>query len=410
MKYLHLFVIAIFSTLLFSCEEDKPVPKSEVSIQVTLPEEYESKDNITLEFSEINTGKKETAVTDAEGKLTIIISEGIYNIVATGTKTRTRTLGKEVFQDGEMVTVYEDMSQEVKLVGMSENTSISGKTFSLSITLALTVESKGWVLKELYFTGSKTPEGKQYRSDKYFEIYNNSDAVLYADGISLVESAHFTFQAENRWNTVVDIKNATVAGVIFTIPGTGTDHPVQPGESIVLCDVGINHQTENPNSFDLSTADFEWFEDFPDMDVDVPEVPNLIKNYSYSLRVWSPHNRGYCSYLIFKQEGSMEDFLEANMVQVPNASGSKMITRYKIPNEYVLDAVEVSTPSGFASKAFDTSLDFTYTHCGDGNAERFGKCIRRKVLKVVDGRKIYQDTNNSAEDFESTVTPMPGIN
>lgn len=48
---------------------------------------------------------------------------------------------------------------------------------------------------------------------------------------------------------------------IFVIPGSGQDHPVQPGESLLLALDASNHTEANPNSFDLSVADFEFYDE-----------------------------------------------------------------------------------------------------------------------------------------------------
>ena len=104
----------------------------------------------------------------------------------------------------------------------------------------------------------------------------------------------------------------------------------------------------------------------------------------------------------------MDNFLAENKIEKVNASGTTS-TRYKVPNSIILDAVELGTPSDFLSKALSASLDISYTHCGDADDSRYGKCVRRKVESTENGRVIYKDTNNSAIDFDSTVDPQPGI-
>ena len=128
------------------------------------------------------------------------------------------------------------------------------------------------------------PSGKQYNGDQYVKIYNNTDHVLYADGVSLMESKFITV---TKYDYTPDImKEAMTVQAIYTIPGNGTDHPVQPGESLIICDTGMDHRVANPNSFDLSRADFEWYDESSvpaHMDIDSPTVPNLDKYYCYTL-------------------------------------------------------------------------------------------------------------------------------
>ena len=57
----------------------------------------------------------------------------------------------------------------------------------------------------------------------------------------------------------------------------------------------------NPNSFDLSKANFEWYDESTNpkvTDIDNPEVPNMERLYTYSRTIWGPHDRGFYSYII----------------------------------------------------------------------------------------------------------------
>ncbi|MCU4174099.1 DUF4876 domain-containing protein [Carboxylicivirga sp. N1Y90] len=380
-----LLAIAIMTTC-YSCEDDEVTPVTTLEIQVTIPDELveEEKEGLNVTLSSQSTNKTYTGVTDLNGYVQIVVNEGIYNL--------------QVNSNMEYATSY--------LVGSIENLSVIGATQKESVDLMVSIVSNSWVLKELYFTGSRTPEDKSYYKDKYFELVNNSDVPLYADGISLCESDGGTYSDVYEWESIVSLNDAFVAGTVYTIPGDGDDYLIQPGESVILADLAINHTLENANSYDLSHADFEWYDEHK-LDSDVPEVPNMIKNFSYSASIWTPHNRGFKSYVIFKAEGSMESFITNNTIEGQTASGIPKF-RVKVPNDLILDAVEMSTPTSFTTKVLSSSLDAGWAHCGDEGTERYGKCVRRKVEKVVDGRKVYQDTNNSTNDFEATVTPMPG--
>ena len=88
---------------------------------------------------------------------------------------------------------------------------------------------------------------------------------------------------------------------------------MQPGEELVIAMMGIDHREYNSRSFDLSKADFEFFDDdaagtiYPD--TDGPTVPNLDKWYSKSLTVSDFHNRGSMTVAIARMQGTKEDFL-----------------------------------------------------------------------------------------------------
>jgi len=166
--------------------------------------------------------------------------------------------------------------------------------------------------------------------------------------------------------------------------------------------LGINHKTSNLNSpVDLSKANFEWYDS--GKDVDVPEVPNMIRNFCYSNTIWVLHVKGYHAYAIFKAPGTYADFLSQNTVSVQTASGSS-VTRIRVPNALILDGVELGAAGTIGSKSLSSSIDVSYTFC-DGSY--IGKSVRRKVLSRVNGRAILQDTNNSGKDFISNAIPKP---
>lgn len=384
--------------ILSACEkDDELIPVSQFHLTAILPEVMEgsaSPEGLSVELINTVNGNVVTGSTDADGVYTGTVEEGVYTVKVTGERSYSTAIGDELFE------------QTVTVNALKENFSITGEEVVLEVNLFISLSGTDWVFKEIYFTGSKTPEGSSYRYDKFFEIYNNTDKTLYADGLSICEADHVSTSAVNMWESIID--EAFVTAVIYTVPGSGTDYPVLPGHSIVIADIARDHRTENSNSFDLSGADFEWYDDNK-LDVDIPEVPNLIRYFSYSATIWTPHSSGYKAYVVFKAQNGMAEYLENNAIEKQNANGS-VSTRYKVPNELILDAVELGTPSGFSSKALSSALDISYTHCGDGDDVRFGKSIRRKVQSVEsDGRIVLMDTNNSAVDFLSTVDPKPGV-
>ena len=177
-----------------------------------------------------------------------------------------------------------------------------------------------------------------------------------------------------------------------------------------------NHTEANPNSFDLSVADFEFYDESSNpnfLDTDNPKVPNLDKWYSYTATYTGLHNRGFHSYALAKMETDKETFLAkyaytANYTFVFNEYSSPMKKEtYYVPNSWIIDAVNLSVESEFQWIVTSSSLDAGWTHCGsiDHDPNRYNKSVRRKVESTVNGRKILQDTNNSTVDFEADATP-----
>ncbi|PID91790.1 MAG: hypothetical protein CSA96_06845 [Bacteroidetes bacterium] len=282
----------------------------------------------------------------------------------------------------------------------------------LSDTLDIVLsQTSAFVIKQYYYSACLTPAGKQYSSDQFIEIHNNSEQLQYIDRLALVEHESYAIE-ENYWK---DIEDTIVARAIWTIPGDGDDYPLAPGESVVIARDGINHQDPeygNPLSpVNLEFADFEfWVKHENGSDLDAPHADNMLETlFTFRGSDYVFHTRGGSAIALALYPGTQEewqDYIDHHLVLKLNSS-----TRYyaRVPNEYILDAVEVTWDEAHAIyKRFPPELDAGYTYVASGS--RSGLCVRRKVEAVVDGRFIYQDTNNSTEDFEKDVLPKPWIN
>ena len=271
-----------------------------------------------------------------------------------------------------------------------------------------------FVIEEIFFTGNLLEGSTSTNSgEQYIKIANNSDEVLYADGIMLME-AKINSATNNTYNPDIRPEYCGVQA-IYVIPGNGTDVPVQPHESILIANNAQNFRADNPTSFDLTVADFEWYDESASsayLDIDNPDVPNMDKWFCYSMSYWSMHNRGFHGYCIALPPAGvdMDTFLsdyrwEGTYTMHTQAGDFEMdITNaYKVPNSWVLDAVNLSVEEVFYMLSFDTSLDAGYAHCGitDMDPERYGKSVRRKI----DADGYFADTNNSTSDFISDATP-----
>ncbi|HNX54481.1 MAG TPA: DUF4876 domain-containing protein [Prolixibacteraceae bacterium] len=272
-----------------------------------------------------------------------------------------------------------------------------------------------FVIKEFYFAGSRTPAGKSYYADQYIEIFNNTDEVRYADGISVFEHES-SGTGVNMWES---IKDTIVGQMIWTIPGNGKQYPVQPGKSILIAQDGINHRNDpngNPLSpVNLGNADFEFYVPTKtNKDIDSPTVANMLDDYLSNTNISEIAFRvqGGSALVIAKLPGNSEAerkaYIARNLVVKTSVSGSAAVYYPKIANKYVIDAVETVEDEAHAIyKRLPADIDAGYTYITTGSYS--GKCIRRKVKEIVSGRVIYQDTNNSINDFLKDVDPMPRI-
>jgi hypothetical protein len=80
---------------------------------------------------------------------------------------------------------------------------------------------------------------------------------------------------------------------------------------------------------------------------------------------------------------------------------------YSIPNSWIVDGVNNSVSSKFAH-TLTSAGDGGWTSVGtiDKDPTRFGKSVRRKVTgQMTNGKNLYQDTNNSSNDFVKDSQP-----
>lgn len=274
------------------------------------------------------------------------------------------------------------------------------------------------LIEEVFFTSNALPttgRPDKFHGDQYFKITNNSDELLYLDGL-MISEAKYPSSTRTPFEFLEPIKKeACGVGTVYVIPGKGHDVPVEPGKSLIIANNAQNHLATNPNSFDLSGADFEWYDkstSAANQDVDNPDVPNLDIWFTYSLSIWVLHDRGYEGYIIslppygvtrdsylenYKWEGKYINHSLVGDFEMSIASA------YKIPNSWVLDGVNCAVEQYFQYTSWDESIDAGWTHCGkiDKDPERYGKSVLRK--RGDDGKLV--DTNNSTNDFIPDSTP-----
>lgn len=394
-KFLPLIPIA----LLASCSDNATTPSlSPAGISVSLPEGIESADlrDAAVTFYNISSGEStEVSMTDPL-HISASVTPGFYNLTYTAT-----------------VTLENGVDATVK--GQLTGVTISPAGASYTLSTFASVPTDDLIISEIFFTGTLQTSGNQYNGDQYIKLYNNTDHVIYADGLTIFESLFLTTQ---KFNYTPDIINTDVSvKALYTIPGSGTDVPVQPGGELLIADIAIDHREINSNSFDLSHADFEWYDQSSTpsfTDIDNPLVPNLDKWYCYTLSTWQLHNRGLVAFGIARIGVDKDEYLAnyryTTEYDQTTVAGTFPMTKtaYRIPNEWVVDIVNCSVEASYVWNVCAPSLDMGWTHCGevDNDKKRYFHAVRRKAYEVTDeGYPVLYDTNNSTHDFNSFTTP-----
>ncbi|WP_277064506.1 DUF4876 domain-containing protein [Prevotella aurantiaca] len=317
---------------------------------------------------------------------------GSYSVVAVGTANFS--------VDGQQTTTEVKATNEN--VNIVENQ--SGNTIKLLFNVFTGKE--GFVISEIFFRGTSRDGSSVYNRDQYFKITNNSDQTLYADSIIFMESA---FRNDNPQTYLKDLRNdGFAANAIYMIPGNGNDVPVKPGESLLIALNAKDHKAVSSTSFDLSKADFEFYDEskVSIKDEDNPSVKNLDKWYCYTQSFFILNMHGNNAYAIAKIRGTKENFLKNNTydAQYYAVNGKLMTTNaYFIPNAWIIDAVNLSyKDNDHQWRVMSILLDKGYTYCSDNKNDKSG-IGTAVVRKMANGK--YADTNNSTEDFTPKATP-----
>lgn len=265
------------------------------------------------------------------------------------------------------------------------------------------------IFKALYTTGGK----QGYVKDSYFEIVNNSDEVQYLDGLILSAPAGIQ-KNKNAWQANgFENLYACGQGQVLAFPGSGRDYPLQPGQSVVIANDGVNHKDlagAGNKCPDLSKADWEVYLKYANGEVDYPakNLDVIFVNNKY-MKAFGLGFFGRAYVLARLPQGVTPEAFAADRSNVKTEPGNASATMeyLLIPSKYVLDAVDIWSEK--ETVHYPTFLAKDDAEGVLASKAWEGKCVRRKVTKIVNGRPYYQDTNNSANDFLNDQTLTPGV-
>ena len=384
-----LLACALMAPVMVSCsDDDKIAPVYEIAVNPILPSGYVI-DSQKIIFTEINTN----VVTPVEDINNLRLAAGTYNIEATA-----------------VVSSNEDATTK-NMRAIAQNVVITETTRSVTLDWFFYNPDNSLVISEIYL-GSLNATGKGLLYDSHISIYNNTDEVIYADGLAICEGSL------NNTTSYPDLtptpEERFLVGTVYVIPGNGTEHPIDPGKSITIVDQAIEWSADVAGAQDYRDADFEWYDEVTIgtiRDTDNPSVPNLDKWYSYSATIWILSQQANRSYAIARiPEGvTAESYLKDYTCSYTYyfTFTENYITRenqYYIPLDWIIDGVNLSPASSQEFLCLPPSIDISYKSINDdpqSAADRaYRMFVRREAGKSADGNIILQDTDDSAKDFK----------
>ena len=352
-----------------------------------------------------------STIKSAEIRLTELNTGNVYRLDPFSEELGTLPLG---IYDYEGTIIVESLDETTGST-IEKTLRVTGNSVTISSPLSLRLE---WfysnpggtlVFSEIYATGSPNATATGGIRDSYFRIYNNTDQTIYADGLGIAESA-FVNAKSTTYEILTEANNRQnnfTAATIWVIPGSGTDVPIRPGESLKIVDQAIDWSSQVTGAFDHTDADFEWYDDNA-QDTDSPLVPNLSKWYCYSNTIWIMSNQCNRSYALvrFPEGLTAEEYLSQyhGGYDYISTIGTQMHNdrAYLIPNAWIIDGVNLGNSETYIYGALGNCIDISYACISDRNSDpnRFGRIFKRKTAtKTSDGMVILQDTNDSKADF-----------
>lgn len=380
------------SVQLTSCSDDDetPIVLYPVSLNISLPQEITDGTILDEEYTFKNVSTNQIKTFTDKNEIELV--PGLYDVTYTA----------HVQLPNGVTSTMRAMAQSVQ---------IKEGTNNLALTAYNTIESNDLIIAEVFNSGTTTSTGAQYRGDQYIKLYNNTDHVIYADGLSFFESDFSTMQ---KYTYTPDVMStAVIIRTLYTVPGNGTQFPVQPGEYFMIADRANNHVTSNPLSFDLTGADVEWYDESKvasQQDTDNPDVPNMDKIYSYSnsITILDQSQRAFGIARVSNPATFTTDNVYTATYELVTAAGSFNMNKsaYFLPNTEIVDIVTFAPRDNYQWNITSPALDcgWTWVAANTTDKTRFFHAARRKMLYLNDeGHPVLKDTNNSTEDFNAYV-------
>lgn len=382
------YLLFVFAFLISSCSEDENASYS-VDIRVLSPEGYLSLpyDEMTVILINQSQGATYKSKCSSVGIAHFNVEYGYYTV--------------SVHYQSSTGLIFSGRIESLPLLPDESDTSGCVEIrLNRSNTNAL-------VIKEIYYSGCIGKMGEEYQADQYVTLYNNSDETIYLDGLCVggVDPATGT---ASPWMNYTDMSRVPVSDLTWQFPGSGKDYPLKPGAETTIATNAVNHtggEYQHTNSIDLSEVDWGfWDVSLDRQDIQPGVTPmKLIANFNpnlsrYALPVIGP------TFMVFALHGiTAEEYVNDLNNREPRPRAANQNKLYlMIPKEWIIDCVEcVENINQIAKKRVPDGINHIPIYISEGVYS--GKSLVRKKSTKTAGRIVYKDTNNSSEDFETSV-------
>lgn len=393
-----LFVLIFAVTLFTGCNKEEVIQFSSIKVDIQMATDYVDIPlaNIMVQIHNVNDNFRDSLPTDFFGSVTFNnLPPGIYNVTASKHLNASQAYNATGF------------NQEVTLNAISNNVSpLPGQ----QATVSLTMDGRpagSLLIKQFYYGGSRVPTAPLILfKDQFVEIYNNSDNVIYADGLYL--ATVWTRPVEGTATQkppTLPVNEFVYTQQLLKVPGNGTQYPIQPYTSFVIAANGIDF-TEGgryaTGTVNNSRAKFEINENplvlsrgiaiNPILNSpDNPDIPDMLIEYFWMTSFFYFYPDG-CSIALLRMDATPTVTIVDPDYQAYPA--------LKLPVSAIIDGVDfLGNAQAGAFKKLPITVDAGFNFI-PGGSRGTAKSMMRKVVRTVNGKDVLMDTNNSANDFE----------
>ena len=408
----------------------------ELKVKLNYPAgSYSAIEGIVVNVQSTTTDASYTAKTDASGVATMKVAAGMYKASAT-----------DVRADEGIMTIFNGNSSSVSV---NSDWVAAGKDLGIDLTASV---SHQVVIKELYYGGCQKDDGSGYYAyDKYCILYNNSAEAATIDSLCLAGCMPYNSNASsnadydkdgNLWYSGEDVSLINPAFFVLE-----TELVIQPYSQVVIAFNNANDNTKTySQSVNLGKSEYYVTYDpsvFTNTSVHPAPSENIPTSHYLKAYFWAMGNAWTFSqispaFVVFSPKGmTPAQFYTAKTNEnYYNNGSSKAMLRKKLPNDWVLDAMEVFLYGAATNfKRLLPSIDAGYIYGTNQKGysmyrnvdkartealtENAGKLVYSYSLGTTDiaggstdpsgidaeasiangAHILYQDTNNTTNDF-----------
>lgn len=388
-SYPHLSVLCLIllSLLLKACVNPQGEGRT-LYVQLQMPEELQQfiPEGTEVKLINTNNGTTYKTLANTSGMAVFNVEYGIYRLSA-------------------QLTYQENMLRNHLLNGGVENILLTpSKGLEKDTISVILIDSpfSSVIINEIYYSGCYDENGKSYSRDGYITLYNNSNQTIWLDSLCIGTVAPAAASKVSPWLTYCP-DTIPISFFGWQFPGTGREHPLPAGKEIVIAVNAVNHkgsEYNHINSVDLSKAEWAFYNNKltgSDITTGVTPLDMFLRIGNITTFPLSISGPGI---IIYRIQGISAGEYASNPAHLlsdpPQYTGLKNLI---IPAKWILDCVdcvENATKQGF--KRVPSFLDAESIFLPSGKYS--GKALRRKNAGNKNGYITYQDTNNSANDFE----------